>query len=281
MKLKHLCIILFVGITPFFASAARIDTMLVKSASMNKIIPNIVIVPANYNISKHKFNVVYLLHGAGDNYKGWLEIAPELTAYADQYNMLIVCPDGGNTSWYFDSPVDKTIRYDTYISKELVAFIDMKYRTCAAKEGRAISGLSMGGHGAFYLAFRHPEIWGAAGSMSGGLDIRPFYDRWDLELRLGSINENPKNWENGTVINYVSRLKPNQLKIIFDCGTEDFFYSVNLKVHEKMSARKIPHTFTSLPGAHTAAYWRNSIKSHLLFFREYFNKTSRNSTRNN
>jgi hypothetical protein len=51
MKLKHLCIILFVGITPFFASAARIDTMLVKSASMNKIIPNIVIVPANYNIS--------------------------------------------------------------------------------------------------------------------------------------------------------------------------------------------------------------------------------------
>ncbi len=272
MKLKYLFLLLIISLTLSIAEAAKVDTMFVKSTSMNKTIPNLVILPATYDISKQDFDVVYLLHGAGDDFKGWLEIAPELTAYADQYNMIFLCPDGGNTSWYFDSPVDKTMRYETYISKELIAATDMKYRTNPTKEGRAITGLSMGGHGAFYLAFRHPEIWGATGSTSGGLDIRPFYDKWDLQLRLGSIKEHPKNWENNTVINYVSKLNASSLKIIFDCGTEDFFYAVNLKVHEKMLERKIPHTFSSLPGAHTPAYWRNSIKSHLSFFKEYFNQ---------
>ncbi len=44
----------------------------------------------------------------------------------------------------------------------------------------------MGGHGAFYLAFKHQDIWGAAGSMSGGVDIRPFPNKWDLAKRLGN-----------------------------------------------------------------------------------------------
>jgi len=77
------------------------------------------------------------------------------------------------TSWYFDSPIDKEMNYETYVSKELIGAIDTKYNTLANRESRAITGLSMGGHGAFYLAFRHQDIWGAAGSMSGGLDIRP------------------------------------------------------------------------------------------------------------
>ena len=66
------------------------------------------------------------------------------------------------------------MKYETYISKELISTIDKQYNTLAKNTSRAITGLSMGGHGAFYLAFRHPDIWGAAGSMSGGVDIRPF-----------------------------------------------------------------------------------------------------------
>ena len=38
--------------------------------------------------------------------------------------------------------------------------------------------LSMGGHGALWNAIRHSDIFGAAGSMSGGVDIRPFPDNW-------------------------------------------------------------------------------------------------------
>ena len=88
--------------------------------------------------------------------------------------MIIVCPDGGFGSWYWDSPVDAGSQYETYVSNELVTWIDSKYKTIKTRKGRAITGLSMGGQGALYLAFRHQDIFGAAGSMSGGVDIRPF-----------------------------------------------------------------------------------------------------------
>ena len=75
-----------------------------------------------------------------------------------------------------------------------------KYNTLKKRSGRAITGLSMGGHGAFYLSFRHQDIWGAAGSISGGLDISRFYSeggesRWNLIEALGDQNEFPEYLE--------------------------------------------------------------------------------------
>lgn len=137
--------------------------------------------------------------------------------------MIIVCPDGAYGSWYLDSPIDPDFQYETYIAIELVNWIDKNYPTIPSRTGRAITGLSMGGHGALYLAFRHQDIFGAAGSMSGGVDIRPFPNNWDLEKRLGKQSEYPERWEQHTVIELLHLLTPNSLKLIIDCGTEDFF----------------------------------------------------------
>jgi S-formylglutathione hydrolase FrmB len=84
---------------------------------------------------------------------------PELKTYADEYKVLIVCPDGGNSSWYFDSPVDSTMKYETYIGKEVPDYIDAHYKTIKNRTARAITGLSMGGHGALFIAFRHSNFW--------------------------------------------------------------------------------------------------------------------------
>ena len=48
----------------------------------------------------------------------------------------------------------------------------------------------MGGHGALWLAIRHQDIFGAAGSTSGGVDIRPFPDNWDMKKQLGEYKNN-------------------------------------------------------------------------------------------
>jgi S-formylglutathione hydrolase FrmB len=244
---------------------------MVMSKSMNKSISNIVIIPDSYATQKESFSVLYLLHGAGGDHTNWLTKVPAIKSYADQYNMIIVCPDGSPNSWYFDSPVDETMKYETYLSEELIDIIDKKYNTSTEKSGRAITGLSMGGHGAFYLAFKHQDIWGAAGSMSGGVDIRPFPNNWGLSERLGSYSENKANWEENTVINLVYKLKGENLKLIFDCGTSDFFYGVNQRFHEKLLERNIPHDYTERPGNHNWDYWSNSIKYHLLFFNDFFN----------
>ena len=253
-------------------SAARIDTLETRSASMHKLIRSIVVVPSGYDSSAQRYPVLYLLHGAGGDYSNWPVKDSSLGRYADQYQLIIVCPDGGTTSWYFDSPVDSAMRYETYISKELLTEVDTRYRTIASKEGRAITGLSMGGHGALYLSFRHPGLYAAAASMSGGVDIRPFPKNWDLPKRLGSYETNPQNWENNTVINLLPLLKDQRLDILFDCGTEDFFYTVNKALHEKMMQLKIPHTYTERPGTHNWAYWKNALPYHLLFFNDVFNR---------
>src|SRR5690606_11774838 len=115
--------------------------------------------------------------------------------------------------------------------KELVTYIDASHRTVASKEGRAITGLSMGGHGALYLAFRHPDVYGACGSTSGGVDIRPFPGKWDIAKRLGTITEKRDNWEKNTIINMLALVEGKQLPIIIDCGVDDFFYDVNKNLH--------------------------------------------------
>lgn len=272
--IKRLCFsILFFAIAQF-SFAASVDTVTTYSEAMKKNIKAVVITPDSYK-NGAAYPVVYLLHGYSGNYADWITKAPSVRSAADTYQVILVCPDGGYSSWYFDSPVDKTSKYETYVSGELVKWIDAHYKTIRDRTGRAITGLSMGGHGALYLAFRHLGLFGAAGSMSGGVDIRPFPKNWDMALRLGSYAEHPDNWEKNTVINMLHLLTPDTLSIIVDCGTEDFFFKVNQNLHEKLMERNIPHDFITRPGAHNWPYWENAVTYQLLFMRHYFDKANK------
>lgn len=266
---KTIYTLLFI-IAFFSAKAAKVDTVQVYSASMNKNIKTCVIVPEDYKKSKKKFPVVYLLHGYSGNYASWAKDFKELGKQVDQYGFIVIGVDGNYSSWYFDSPIDPNFKYETYVIKELVPFVDKNYRTITSREGRAISGLSMGGHGALYLSFKHQDIFGAAGSMSGGVDFRPFPENWDIKKRLGSIKEFPENWDKYTVTNMLDLVKDNKMKLIIDCGIDDFFMEVNRQLHDKMLALKINHDYIERPGEHNIQYWQNSLKFQLLFFKNYF-----------
>ena len=252
--------------------AAKVDTVVTYSAAMRKEIKAIVVTPDGY-ANDGKYPAVYLLHGHGDSYaSGWMAKGKGFETLADLYRMIIVCPDGGGSRWYFDSPIDAGFRYETYIVGELVPWIDRHYRTVASREGRGITGLSMGGHGALYLAFRHQDVFGAAGSMSGGVDIRPFPNNWDIAKRLGTYAQYPENWEKNTVINMLHLLAPGSLALIIDCGSDDFFYKVNCELHRELLYRNIPHEFTSRPGAHSWTYWKNAGRYQILFMSDFFSK---------
>ena len=270
MKNCFLFALLFSFATSFGLHAAKVDTVRTYSLVMKKDIPAVVITPDVYD-NQTQFPVLYLLHGYGGDYAGWVN-SSDVKSMADQYNMIIVCPDGNISSWYFDSPMDSTSRYETYVAQELTSWIDENYKTIAKKEARAITGLSMGGHGALYLAFRHQDLFGACGSMSGGVDIRPFPNNWGILKHLGEQRTHPENWENNTVMGLLHLLTPNSLLIAIDCGIEDFFYNVNIRLHNELAYRNIPHTFISRPGAHDWAFWRMSVKYQALFFSNYFNQ---------
>ncbi len=257
------------------AKAAEVDTVSIYSNAMHKSFKCVVIKPDIKQRKNFGLPVVYLLHGYGGWYSNWLIRVPELKKYADQYKLMIVCPDGGNSGWYFDSPVDSTMKYETYIGIEVPEYIDVHYNTIKNRTGRAITGLSMGGHGGLFLGFRHADFFGACGSMSGCVDLNSSRNKFEITKRIGDPVTYTENWNKYSVFHIIENYPKDSLAIIIDCGTNDIFYTSNHNMHEKMLSLKIAHDYTERPGNHDWAYWRNSIQYHLLFFRNYFDKNNK------
>ena len=266
-KLTTTFCFLFVIVSLF---AASVDSLQVYSVSMKKHVPVVVVMPTEGIAADKKVPALYLLHGAFGKYNNWIIKVPAIKQLADKYGMMIVCPDGGHTSWYFDSPIDSTYRYETFITKELIAYIDTNYPTIANRNGRAITGLSMGGHGGIFLTYRHPNLFSACGSTSGALHVSVITRGYDVEKRLGDPAANPSYWKDWSVLNIIENKPIETFKIIIDCGTEDRVLPMNRAVHEKMLQLKIPHEYIERPGGHDFNYWAESIHHQALFFYRHF-----------
>ena len=252
-----------------FGNAASVDTVTVYSRSMEKDTRCVVITPSG--TGQATLPVLYLLHGLGGDHRTWLKVKPELPAIADKLQMIIVCPNGGVRSWYIDSPVDGSFKYETYMIKELVPYIDSHYNTIVGRSGRAIAGLSMGGHGSLFLSIRHPELFGAACSTSGSVDLLKKTFSWKYkEQILGDTVCCKQNWLNHSVIQMADRFVTAQIALHLDCGTEDDLYIPNKRLHEKWDALGVKHTYIEGPGKHDSAYWNRSIDSILLFVDRFF-----------
>ncbi len=264
---------LFVLIS-FAVQAARVDTVSIYSEAMQREIPALVITPGRYANDTARYPTVYLLHGYSGDYRDWYSKTPELLTLVDQHQAIIVCPEGGYNSWYLDSPVDDSSQYETHVAQEVVTFVDAQYRTIANRAGRAITGLSMGGHGALFLALRHPDTFGAAGSMSGGVDLTYDTKAWEISEKLGRYEEHPLRWDSLSVVNLVALRPPDSLAMIIDCGTDDFFFAINQQLHRGLLEADIPHDYIIRPGGHTWPYWRNAVQYQLLFFRSYFDAST-------
>lgn len=259
--------------------AAKVDTLDVPSAAMNRTLRAAVVLPARYKKAKQPFPVLYLLHGGTGSFRDWLTKVPDkslLHQLADQYNVIIVTPDGDPTSYYFDSPLIKTSQFETFISKELIDKIDNTYRTVREKKGRIIAGLSMGGHGAMFISSRHPELYAAAGSMSGVMNINTATWKVPADFAksrsenfvklLGPPAAGDSPYPGYTMVTLADKLKANNLPLIFDIGVDDFLIEGNRDLHRQLMENKTPHDYIERPGAHTWDYWGNSLPYQLLFF---------------
>ena len=252
-------------------NSAEVDTVHIFSQSMNKHISAIVVVPDTYKLTDSKLPVVYLLHGYSGDHKDW-SAHTDLGDYADSYNFVIVCPDGGYNSWYLDSPMGPGSQYRTHIGQEVVQYIDEKYRTIAERKSRAITGLSMGGHGALYRSLEFPHVFGAAGSMSGVVDLQFTTKKYEMGEKIGSIEKFSERWEKYSVISNVYKFKDSQTHLIIDCGVDDAVIKSNRLLHTKLLELNIPHDYSEKPGGHEWAYWVNSLEYHLMFFNSIFKK---------
>lgn len=257
---------------PFAVRGAIVDTVTIYSKAMQKEKKCVVISPFVTGQKPIAVPVVYLLHGHGGRYDNWIRRVPQIRQHADTYQVMIVCPDGDPASWYFDSPVDTTMRYETYIAVEVPEYIEANYLVIKDRKARAITGLSMGGHGGLFLGWRHADYFGACGSMSGLVDLSAARSKFELARRIGDTIKQAGNWKNYSVINIVEKYPKDSITIIIDCGIDDFLYPSNKLLHQKMVQLKIPHDYIERPGTHSWNYWANAIEYQLLFFRKYFDR---------
>ncbi|MEO6949887.1 MAG: alpha/beta hydrolase family protein [Ginsengibacter sp.] len=249
--------------------AASVDTVSIFSNAMQKSHKCVVILPESYKIQDNRFPVVYLLHGYSGGFSNWIQRVPQLKNYSDEFQLIIICPDGDYAGWYLNSPIDSGMMYDTYISNEVPQYVDSSYRTINDSKSRAITGLSMGGHGALYLAWRNNSIYGAAGSMSGAVDLVPFKSKYKLPEILGDT-ANSEVFNAYSVVTIVRNKINNVPVLMISCGVEDPFINANRKLNEELLQMKIPHTYVEKEGKHNWDFWRDDIGYQLMFFHKYF-----------
>jgi S-formylglutathione hydrolase FrmB len=132
-----------------------------------------VLLPTDYDASGHtRYPVLYLLHGAIDDYKSWTDKG-DAEAITKGVPLIVVMPDAGQfgnyTNWYNDGAFGPP-EWETYHVGQLIPWVDAHYPTLAKRRGRAVAGLSMGGGGAMSYAARHPGLFVSASSFSGAVD---------------------------------------------------------------------------------------------------------------
>jgi S-formylglutathione hydrolase FrmB len=282
---KHLLLIL--AFLPLLAFAqAKVDTIQVYSPAMKKNLKAAVTTPSSYQKGNQNYPVVYLLHGGSGAFSDWHQKVSEpglVGQMAEAYDLIIVTPGVGPASYYYDSPLLDSVRYETYLIQELIPHIDKSYRTLAKKESRAITGLSMGGHGAITLSAKYPELFVAAGSMSGvmnidtrmwkvGEDFRKLRQEGQRAMLGTDLNYDAPTFSTFTAVGLVDKMKTNGLALIIDCGVDDFLIDTNRQMHQLLLANGTPHEYIERPGAHTWPYWTEALPVHLLFFDRYLKR---------
>jgi S-formylglutathione hydrolase len=159
--------------------------------------------PPSYGKGPSHYPVIYLLHGFLASDRAWLagdwanvpKIADRLIAAGKIREMIVVMPDGSNKlqgSMYTDSVT--TGNWEEFLARDLVHYVDRKYRTAARAESRGIAGHSMGGYGALKMAMKHPDVFGAVYALSAcctewGPDLSPANPAWDRALGMQRMED--------------------------------------------------------------------------------------------
>jgi len=288
-KLFSLFIVLFITINFTNAQQGKVIEGLSMASSILKDSVNFsVYLPADYETSERSYPVVYLLHGYTDDETAWVQFG-EVNRILDKDiasgklpPMIVVMPDAGVT-WYINDH-DGKVRYEDMFIKEFLPYIESTYRIRTQKRYRGITGLSMGGYGAFVLALKHPELFAASALLSAAIYteeevISYSQERWDKTEAvmygkgLKGKKRLTKHWVANNPLHILKKLDIKKIKSVryyFDCGDDDFLYRGNATTHVLMKDMGIPHEFRIRDGAHNWDYWRSGISDALAFIGQSF-----------
>jgi S-formylglutathione hydrolase FrmB len=278
--------------SPSATAQGRIDCSALPSKILKRAVRYCVQVPGSYdkkdsNGQAARYPVLYYLHGLGDNEQsfsrtgGWTLIE-DLREHGKVGGFLIVAPEGG-ASFYINS-ADRKDRYSDFFLREFMPYIEGKYRTVPGREGRAITGISMGGFGAFRFAFAYPDLFSAVSAQSAALVVETpeelnemTQSHSDAAGALAPLIGDPVNvghWKANDPFALARKNKAalKNMAIYFNCGqSDDFGFEAGAAALDKqLTAEGIAHEYHPYPGGHSMTYFLSHLAEVIEFHSHAF-----------
>jgi S-formylglutathione hydrolase FrmB len=236
----------------------------VPSASLASEQVAMVLLPTSYGSSGRRYPVVYLLHGGGQDHSAFA-IRAWFRNVASR-EMIVVTPSVGE-SWYVNSAADPAAKYEDFIVKDLVAFIDKQYRTIPSREGRAIAGVSMGAWGAALIGLKHHQLFGALGALSAPFLISRQDPNMDMKSRTQQRFGAPGTPErlDRDPMTFASTIPVESFPLLYlASGNQDIFVTDSRRFVERLTARKVPYEYHEVsPFGHSWDVWDPQLVSFL------------------
>lgn len=209
--------------------------------------------PPGYDRGGAKYPVLYLLHGAGDDDRGWSTIGragfilDNLLAASKALPMIVVMPNGSMPRRGMSEQARASAQ-DLFASDllgSIIPYVEANYRVRTDRESRAIAGLSMGGGQTLRVAPPNLDKFAYIGVFSAGVSerIAP-----DFESRCAEFLNNPD--------------RTNKLVKLFwiGVGADDTLTNAAAKnLSTILDQHGIRHQFHQSAGAHTWINWRHYL----------------------
>src|SRR5688572_12048166 len=208
--------------------------------------------PAYDSAVNTNYPVLYLLHGGGEDERGWATqektdlILDNLIAAQKAKPMLVVMMDGNMSGGGIAGFGERSLQlFERELKESVMPVVEKNYRIAKGSANTALAGLSMGGLQTLYAGIKNTEMFAYVGVFSSGW--------WSNQPALSNPQyEFMKN--NASRIN--SHLKNFWIAM---GGKEDIAYN-NCKIMlSKFDELNIKYQYSEYPGGHTWPVWRNNL----------------------
>ncbi|XVU22896.1 alpha/beta hydrolase-fold protein [Actinoplanes sp. CA-054009] len=237
------------------------------SAAMGKRVQFNVYLPAGYTRTTAKrYPVVYMLNGFNGSNIEWEArdmgtVLDKLIKDEGLAEMIVVFPDGGS-GWYVDTSAGA---YKSMIVKEVLPMVDRVYRTIPDREHRGLTGVSMGGQGAFTLGLTHPELFSSIASHIGALSLAPL---------VGTAEERAANayLQPIKLVQSMTAAELGRHTYYFDGGDSDEygFGTAARTMSVALASKGVKHDYQLGPGNHADSYWMPKLDRSFSLHSEQF-----------
>ena len=258
-------ILLLLLISASLAQASTVHSVEFFSPHLDRIWTYTVYLPDGYENSDLNYTVVYFLHGNGGNENDWIingdiqSTLDKMIAAGEIPPVIGITPEAG-TTWY----VDRKENIESAFINDLIPEIDENYRTIAERQGRVITGFSMGGYGSLRFALIYPELFCAAGLLSPAIYV-PEPPKTSSATKVGVFGDpyDSEVWKSLNYPEYIEEfLRKNiNLPIYIVSGDDDYFNIelASVLIYEELREAGHPAELRIYNGGHNWEFAKERI----------------------